>query len=98
MILYEHFYTGSDRNYNRYSNPEYDRLVDLQSSTVDPEERKKIAWDAMEVALRDQAKIIISHSTYLPGHHQDMRGWMPGINYLSYGMHNRYETTYLVSE
>ena len=98
VILYEHFYTGSDRNYNRYSNPEYDRLVDLQSATVDPEERKVIAWDAMEVALRDQAKIIISHSTYLPGHHEDMRGWMPGINYLSYGMHNRYETTYLVSD
>jgi len=95
VILYEHFYTGSDRNYNRYSNVGYDRLVDLQSRTVDPELRKQIAWDAMEVALRDQAKIIVSHSTYIPGHSSRMKGWMPGINYLSYGPHNRYETVWL---
>ena len=96
MVLYEHFYTGSDRNYNRYSNPEYDRSVDEMSRTVNPELRKQRAWDAMEIALRDQAKIIVGHSTYLPMHNKRIRGWMPGINYLSYGPHNRFENAYIV--
>jgi peptide/nickel transport system substrate-binding protein len=96
VTLYEQFYTGSDRNYNRYNNPEFDRLVDEMSSTVDPELRKQRAWDAMEMALNDQAKIILSHSTYVPVFNKRVQGLMPALNYLAgYGPQNRYDHTWL---
>jgi ABC-type transport system substrate-binding protein len=95
VVLYEHFYTGSDRNYNRYANPEYDRLVDEMSQTLDPEERKQKAWDAMEIALRDQAKIIVASSLYVPVTSKRVQGWMPGLNYYSYGPLNRYDHAWL---
>jgi peptide/nickel transport system substrate-binding protein len=96
VVLYEHFYTGSDRNYNRYSNPEFDRLVDEMSQTVDPALRKERAWNVMEIALRDQAKIIVGHSTYVPIFNERVQGVMPGPNYLSgYGPANRYDTAWV---
>jgi peptide/nickel transport system substrate-binding protein len=96
IVLYEQFYTGSDRNYNRYSNPEFDRLVDEMSQTIDPEERKQKAWDVMEMALRDQAKIIVAHDTYVPVFSKRVQGLMPSLNYLSgYGPQNRYDHTWL---
>ena len=96
MTLYEHFYTGSDRNYNRYSNPEFDNLVDQMSRTIDPESRKQMAWDAMEIALRDQAKIIGGHGSYVPTFNKRVQGLLPGLNYLAgYGPQARYDHTWL---
>ena len=92
ITLYEHFYTGSDRNYNRYSNPEFDALTDKMSKTVDKQARKELAWDAMELALSEQAKIIVSHSSYVPVHNKKVHGIMPTLNYLAgYGPHIRYD-------
>ena len=96
VTLYEHFYTGSDRNYNRYSNPEFDNLVNQMSRTLDTQERKELAWDAMEMALSDVAKIVVSHSSYVMAVNKDVRGFMPAINYLSaYGPLKRYQHVWL---
>ncbi len=96
VTLYEHFYTGSDRNYNRYSNPEFDNLVNRMSRTLDQEERKQLAWDAMEMALSDVAKIVVSHSSYVMAINKDVRGFMPAINYLSaYGPLKKYQHVWL---
>jgi len=96
VVLYEHFYTGSDRNYNRYSNPEFDSLVDQMSQTLDPELRKQMAWDAMEIALRDQAKIVGAHSTYVPTFNKRVQGLLPALNYLAgYGPQARFDHTWL---
>ena len=96
VTLYEHFYTGSDRNYNRYSNPEFDNLVNQMSRTLDTQERKELAWDAMEMALNDVAKIVVSHSSYVMAINKDVRGFMPAINYLSaYGPLKRYQHVWL---
>ncbi|MYD35556.1 MAG: ABC transporter substrate-binding protein [Dehalococcoidia bacterium] len=96
VILYEHFYTGGPRNYNRYSNPEFDDLVDRMSRTLDQDERKELAWDAMELALSDVAKIIVSHGSYVPAFNTDVRGYMPAINYLAaYGPQLRYDHVWL---
>ena len=71
-------------------------MVDEMSQTIDPEERKQKAWDAMEVALRDQAKIVVAHSTYVPVINKRVQGLMPALNYLSgYGPQNRYDHTWL---
>ena len=96
IVLYEHFYTGSDRNYNRYSNPEFDNLVDQMSATIDPETRKQRAWDAMEIALNEQAKIIVGHSSYIPVLNERVRNFMPTLNYMAgYGPQNRWDHTWL---
>ncbi len=96
ITLYEHFYTGADRNYNRYSSAEFDTLVDQMSRTVDPEQRKQLAWDAMELALTDVGKIVVSHMSYMPVVNARLRGFMPALNYLSaYGPQNRYDHVWL---
>ena len=96
VTLYEHFYTGSDRNYNRYSNPEFDNLVNTMSRTLDKEERKELAWQAMELALTDVGKVVISHGSYYPMVSANLRGYMPAPNYLAgYGPQKRYSHVWI---
>ncbi len=96
VTLYEHFYTGSDRNYNRYSNPEFDNLVNTMSRTLDKEERKELAWQAMELALNDVGKVVISHGSYYPMVSANLRGYMPAPNYLAgYGPQKRYSHVWI---
>ena len=96
LTLYDHFYTGGSRNYNRYSNPAFDNRVNQMSRTLDQEERKRLAWDAMEIALSDVAKIIVSHSSYVAAVNKDVRGFMPAVNYLAaYGPIYRYSHVWL---
>ncbi|MBI4235746.1 MAG: hypothetical protein HY688_00080, partial [Chloroflexi bacterium] len=83
-VLYEHFYTGSDRNYNRYSNPEVDRLINQMSVTVDPALRKQRAWDVMEIIMREHAKDIGTFGTFVPVHSVDVHGWSPAPGFSSY--------------
>jgi peptide/nickel transport system substrate-binding protein len=54
QMFYENFYTGAARNYAGYSDPEFDKLVDEQSMTADPEKREAIVWQA-ERKLADAA-------------------------------------------
>ncbi len=96
IVLYEHFYTGSDRNYNRYSKVETDRLIDEMSATTDPELRKQRAWDVGEILLRDQAKHIIGNGSRIGGMQPNVGGYMYALNYLyGYGPFWRYDHTYL---
>jgi ABC-type transport system substrate-binding protein len=96
IVLYEHFYTGSDRNYNRYSTVETDRLIDEMSGTVDPEERKQKAWDVAEVILRDHGKHIMGYGSSMASIRPEVGGYMFAINYLyGYGPWHRYEHVYL---
>ena len=96
MLLYEHFYTRSNRNYNEYSNREFDKLVDRMSMALDPGERRELAWKAMEIALNDVAKIITAHDLYIPVTNVSVRGFMPAIQYLGYyGPQNRYDHVWL---
>jgi peptide/nickel transport system substrate-binding protein len=54
QMFYENFYTGAARNYSGYSDPEFDKLVDKQSTEVDPEKRKQVVWQ-IERKLADAA-------------------------------------------
>ena len=95
IVLYEHFYTGSDRNYNRYSKVETDRLIDEMSGTVDPELRKQKAWDVTEVILREHGKHILGYGSRIGGMQPNVGGYMYAINYLyGYGPWYRYEHVY----
>ncbi len=96
VTLYEHFYSGSDRNYNRYSNVEFDKLVDEMSQTLDQAERKELAWQAMELALTEVAKVVVAHGAYVPTFGARVQGLMPAVNYLAgYGPQARYDHTWL---
>jgi len=55
--LYEQFYSTSDRNYGKYTNPELDALIDKQSVTLDPAERKKVVKEISTMLLTDNVKI-----------------------------------------
>ena len=59
--LFEHYLSTSDRNYGKYTNPEVDALLDLQSITLDKQERVDIVKDISRILLRDNAKIILVH-------------------------------------
>ena len=98
ILLYEHFYTGAVRNYNRYSNAVFDSMVDAMSTTVDQETRRELAWEALELALREQAKIIVSHGVFVPIFNEDVRGLMPAVDYLAeFGPQLRYDHTWLAT-
>jgi peptide/nickel transport system substrate-binding protein len=95
IVLYEHFYTGSDRNYNRYSKAETDRLIDEMSGTVDPELRKQKAWDVAEIILREHGKHLLGYGSRIGGMQPNVGGYMYAINYLyGYGPWYRYEHVY----
>ncbi|MDA1096683.1 MAG: ABC transporter substrate-binding protein [Chloroflexi bacterium] len=94
--LFEHFYSGSDRNYGRYSNPEVDRMIDEMSAATDREVRKQLAWDIGEILLRDQAKIISRLTTYVVVMNKDMKNNMPAPAAIAtYGSWNRFEHVWL---
>jgi ABC-type transport system substrate-binding protein len=98
IVLYEHFYTGSDRNYNRYANVETDRLIDEMSGTVDPELRKQRAWDVAEIILRDHGKHILGYGSGIGGMQPTVGGYMYALNYLQgYGPLNRHQHVYLTN-
>jgi peptide/nickel transport system substrate-binding protein len=58
--LYEHFLSTSNRNYGKYSNPEVDALINLQSATMDPELRAVRIKELSKILLRDSAKITMT--------------------------------------
>lgn len=57
--LYENYKCGSPRNYSDYCNPEVDRLIDVQSQTVDLAKRQKLVQE-LDVRLQlEGARIIL---------------------------------------
>jgi peptide/nickel transport system substrate-binding protein len=95
-MLYEYFYTGSDRNYARYSKPETDRLIDQQSTTTDPAERLRRIHDLQEIIMRDQPQYMIQFATYLPVWNKRVQGIMPGNNASwTYGSVRRHAHTWI---
>jgi peptide/nickel transport system substrate-binding protein len=61
QMFYENYYTGSDRNYIGYSDPETDKLIDAQSQESDIEKRKQIVWQIERRLAEDAGRPIIFH-------------------------------------
>lgn len=95
FILYEYFYTDSARNYGKYSNPEVDRLIDEQSLTLDPEERRQKAWEVGEILLRDQVRTLGGFQRAIPVYSNNVRGVIPTVPSQSYGNFYRHAHTWL---
>ena len=73
--LYAKFYSTSDRNYGKYTNPEIDALIDKQSQTLDKVERYKIIKDIEKRLLKDNAMI----STYYRYYIKLMSAWVKDV-------------------
>ncbi|WP_439610479.1 ABC transporter substrate-binding protein [Reyranella sp.] len=56
QVFYETFACRSERNYNRYCNPEIERLFEAQSSELDVEKRRQLVWDLEARLLADSAR------------------------------------------
>ena len=96
FILYEYFYSGSDRNYGRYSNVELDKIIDEQSITLDREQRRELAWQAGEIVLRDQVRSLGGFQLAVPIFSDKVAGIMPTVPSQSYGNFYRHAHTYLL--
>jgi len=64
--------TGGSNNYQKYSNPEVDALLQEAATTVDEDERKSLYDDA--------AKLIVEDVSYLYLYNPDVvQAWAPGL-------------------
>lgn len=81
LLLLGHFYTDGHDNFGRFSSPELDDLVDRMGAATDQTVRRELAWDALELALEEQAKIVISHAVLVPVYGGRVRGIMPGLDF-----------------
>jgi peptide/nickel transport system substrate-binding protein len=61
QMFYENYYSGSERNYTGYSDPETDKLIDVQSMESDVEKRKQIVWQIERRLAEDAGRPIIFH-------------------------------------
>ena len=62
VTFYENYYTGSPRNYTKYSNPEVDKLIDQQSMETDNTKRKKIVWQIERKLVEDDVRPILFYN------------------------------------
>jgi peptide/nickel transport system substrate-binding protein len=55
-------YLKSDRRYNRYPNPEIDKLVDEEEQTIDPQKRQT-AFTKLQTILKEDAPFVYLYQT-----------------------------------
>jgi peptide/nickel transport system substrate-binding protein len=61
VVFYQNYVSSSKRNYPGYNDPEFDKLVDLQSEELDPTKRKQLALDADYVLQKGLGRPVIYH-------------------------------------
>ena len=93
QMFYESFYTGAARNYAGYSDPEFDKLVDQQSMTADPEKRKEIVWQAE----RKLAEAAFRPVIFYPAGASCRQPWLKGWTRMTNSIYNewRFEDVWL---
>jgi len=71
--------TGSNINFSRYSNPQFDKLLDQADSTLDAARRVQLLKEAEQLAMSDHPVIPIFfyYRYYLVGQH--VQGWTENI-------------------
>jgi len=60
--FYENYVCGAEGNYNKYCNPELDRMVDRQSMEANQEKRKALVWEIERKLAADGARPIIFYA------------------------------------
>jgi peptide/nickel transport system substrate-binding protein len=86
QTLYENFTCGAEGNYDRYCNPELDRMVDRQSMEFDPVKRKELVWAIERKLAEDAARPILWHNRSGTCWHPYVKGYAPMVNSIYNGM------------
>ena len=62
QTMYENFTCGAEGNYDRYCNPELDKMVDRQSMEFDQKKRRELVWAIERKLAEDAARPILWHN------------------------------------
>ena len=62
QTMYENFTCGAGGNYDRYCNPELDKMVDRQSMEFDQKKRREFVWAIERKLAEDAARPILWHN------------------------------------
>jgi peptide/nickel transport system substrate-binding protein len=93
QTLYENFTCGAEGNYDRYCNPELDKMVDRQSMEFDQKKRKELVWAIERKLAEDAARPILWHNRTGTCWHPYVKGYTPMVNSVYNGW--RFEDVWL---
>ena len=62
QTFYENYVCGAEGNYNKYCNPELDRMIDRQSIEPNQERRKVLVWEIERKLAEDGARPMIFYA------------------------------------
>jgi peptide/nickel transport system substrate-binding protein len=86
QTLYENFTCGAEGNYDRYCNPELDKMVDRQSMEFDQAKRRELVWAVERKLAEDAARPILWHNRSGTCWHPYVKGYTPMINSIYNGL------------
>ncbi|MBV8119492.1 MAG: ABC transporter substrate-binding protein [Alphaproteobacteria bacterium] len=84
QMFYENFYSGAQRNYAGYSDPEFDKLVDRQSMESDPVKRKEIVWQAERKLTQAMFRPVL----FYPAGAGCWQPWVKGFTLMTNSIYN----------
>ncbi len=93
QAFYENFSCRSERNYNRYCNPEIERLFDIQSAELDIEKRRELVWEIDSRLLADGARPPIMWNRAATCWQPYVKGYVAHVNSMYNGF--RFENVWL---
>jgi peptide/nickel transport system substrate-binding protein len=93
QMFYENYVCGVDRNYTGYCDPEFDRLVDRQSSETDIGKRRELVWQLERKLAADQVRPVIFYTRYATCRQPWVKGLTLMVNSLFNGW--RFEDLWL---
>lgn len=79
-MLLENYYSTSENNWTKYSNPEVDRLLIAQSSERDVAKRKEMVWKIEQILAEEVARPIIYHGRASQCKHPYVKGHVRQMN------------------
>lgn len=75
--LQTRFHSNGSANWNRYSNPEVDRLIDQLVSELDPSKRREIAWRIQEILADEVPAVNLYYRQFAVPYRTDtFEGWV----------------------
>src|SRR5713101_6706776 len=93
QTLYENYTCGAEGNYDRYCNPELDKMVDRQSMEFDQNKRKELVWAIEKRLAEDAARPVLWHNRTGTCWHPYVKGYTPMVNSVYNGW--RFEDVWL---
>jgi peptide/nickel transport system substrate-binding protein len=86
QTLYENFTCGAEGNYDRYCNPELDKMVDRQSTEFDQTKREELVWAVERKLAEDAARPVLWHNRSGTCWHPYVKGYIPMVNSIYNGL------------